>query len=213
MSTSWSVEPLEYQNLVCLATLSLFYRFRKFSEYIRKKWVDKEAQRFLTRLETVACLKQGIRRDIGPANKVGENLGEKHAICRTQGWLAAGQWRAGQPLRVLAFKSTHFPVETFALPFGINEVILINTARLFTVMVEVIADRLASRLQVDFKDFLKGLSFYYLDLGDWRLPNLARITRKYREMLDHIFVQYDRNYGTPLLLRRCRFCSRSGHTG
>ncbi len=46
------------------------FRFKKFCEYIKKRWVDKEARRFLARLETTALLKQGIRRKIGPMNKV-----------------------------------------------------------------------------------------------------------------------------------------------
>ena len=49
-------------------------RFKKFCAYIKKRWVDKEARRFLARLETTACLKQGIRRTIGPMNKVVDHL-------------------------------------------------------------------------------------------------------------------------------------------
>jgi hypothetical protein len=73
-------------------------------------------------------------------------------------------------------------------------------ARRFTVMVEVFADRLISRLPVDFASFLKGLDFYYVDFMDWRLPNITRITQKYKEMLDHLYMQYDRNYNTPFVL-------------
>ena len=67
-------------------------------------------------------------------------------------------------------------------------------------MVEVLADRLVARLPVDFASFLKGLDFYYVDYMDWRLPNLVRITQKYKEMLDHLYMQYDRNYNTPFVL-------------
>ncbi len=63
-----------------------------------------------------------------------------HALCQTQGWLAETTFLAQGLACVLAFKFTHYPVETFALPFGITEGTLIDTERLFKVMVEVITD-------------------------------------------------------------------------